>query len=268
MVPQCHLEVGLVSVPGRRPNYLCDGSSTPAPQQRGGSCLLIPLPCQHQLCLRCARHTLPCRLRQRKSSPWRRVLSWEPPGAKILAEGGSFSLSVRMGAAFSVLRSGGNVGQVPALADAAALSARHPLWMAVPPAPPAARTGDEPEAISPLGYGRLKEVPTAGRSGTGTQLGTWTRLVPHAALHAFPGIEWSSQTFTSLTCPEGHPCGIMGGCSESRRGHSGERRKTLLSQEAAVAQAAPRSREAAPGGHLGPTWSSTATQLLMGPVLS
>lgn len=33
------------------------------------------------------------------------------------------------------------------------------------------------EAISPLGYGCLRAVPTPGRSGTGTQLGTWTRLV-------------------------------------------------------------------------------------------
>lgn len=63
---------------------------------------------------------------------------------QILAEGGSFPLSVRVGAAFSELRSRGKVGQDTALADAAALSARHPLSMAVPPVPPAARTGDEP----------------------------------------------------------------------------------------------------------------------------
>ena len=59
MVPQCHLEVGLISVPGHCPNYLCNGSSTPAPQQRGSSCLRsFPLSCRHQFCLQYALHTL------------------------------------------------------------------------------------------------------------------------------------------------------------------------------------------------------------------
>lgn len=195
MVPQCHLEVGLVSVPGRRPNYLCDGSSTPAPQQRGSSCLLIPLPCQHQLCLRCARHTLPCRLRQRESSPWRRVLSWEPPGGKILAEGGSFPLSVRTGP-LSLCFPPGECGPGPSTGRCCRSECTAPTLDGVPPAPPAARTGDEPEAISPLGYGRLKEVPTTGRSGTGTQLGTWTRLV-----WGFGQVFCLPQPLSSLLCP-------------------------------------------------------------------
>lgn len=185
MGPQRHLEVGLVSVPGRHPNYLHACSSPPAPQQRGGSCVPSPPPAPRQpLCLRRASHTLaPRALPDEAIPPGAR--SWEPPGGSILAERGSFPLRGRRKAARAGEDRGcfsfphwGNVGQVTSPADAAALSVRHPLWMAFLPGALAARTGDGPEGPSlPWLVGILREVPNAGRSGTGSQLGTWTQLV-------------------------------------------------------------------------------------------
>lgn len=85
MGPQHHLEVGLVSVPGRHPNYLHAGSSPPAPQQRGGSCLHSPHPSPHGS----LRHA-PWALPEEAIHPGGR--SWEPPGGKIQAEDGSCPL--------------------------------------------------------------------------------------------------------------------------------------------------------------------------------
>lgn len=58
MGPWRHLEVGLVSVPGRHPNYLARWLFNASPTTEGRQLSPLP-PCPWQLlCLRCALHTL------------------------------------------------------------------------------------------------------------------------------------------------------------------------------------------------------------------
>lgn len=204
MVPQCHLEVGLVNVPGRHPNYVCDGSSTPAPQQRGGSCLhSAPLPLAPALPPMCTAHPHPTGPARRSHSPLeedpkslQEAEFWQNEAISLSQAAGRQLERVRMESAFSFLRSAGNAGQVTPLADAAALSVQHPLWTAFLPAPLAARIGEVCGPSSPVGCGHFKgsaccrqvwERHLAGYLGP-AGLGLWTGFLPTSASDP---ISWS-----------------------------------------------------------------------------
>lgn len=78
---------------------------------------------------------------------------------------------------------------------------------------------------------------------------------PHAAHHAFPGIEWSSQTFSHM--PGGAPLWHHGRDAQSPGvailEHAGRAHADLAEPGGSVAQAAQCGREAASVRHLGPT---------------
>lgn len=174
---------------------ICATALQRRPHNRGAAAVCsspsLPAPA---LPLMCMAHP-PLQVPPEKVIPWRRVLSWEPPGGKILAEGGSFPLG-EGGGRFLRASLQGECGA----GHSAGRCCRSEYRASALGCPTSTSGGQNRrracEAISLLGYGCLKAVPTAGRSGTGTQLGTWTWLVWN-----FGQVFCLPQPLSTLLCP-------------------------------------------------------------------